>query len=366
MFQPPIARSNNPESFRPSRLRRIARVGATAALAAALSVVLVPGASATSTASPATGLYYQPAFASASSDGAVSGDWAGYDLTGSTYTSVGASWTQPTVTCATGETSYSADWVGLDGDGSESVEQIGASADCDEGTPVYSAWYEFYPADSVTLPQTVKAGDKLTATVKSATDGSYTLTLVDHTGGWTKTVTGSAPDAQNASAEIIAEAPSSSARQGSVLPLADFKTVAFTGVTVNGQTLTSSSGARKITMGDETGATMASASALTSGDFGVTWASSGSDASTATGRSGRGVTPGSGWVPGSSTGSGSTGDSTGSGSTGTGSTGSGSTGDGSGSGSQPRRADRADGLRLSHLGEQGRQQATLPHEADDR
>jgi hypothetical protein len=58
---------------------------------------------------------------------------------------VSASWTEPSVSCAAGETSYSSFWVGLDGDTSSTVEQIGTSADCQNGTPTYYACYEMYP-----------------------------------------------------------------------------------------------------------------------------------------------------------------------------------------------------------------------------
>jgi hypothetical protein len=255
-----------------------------------------------------------------SATGTRSADWAGWDVTGSTYTSVSASWVQPTVTCTAGDTSYSAFWVGLDGDGSESVEQIGTSSDCDSGTPTYSAWYEFYPSDSVQLSDKVKAGDKISARVSYDQSGRYTLKLTDSTQGWTDTKTGSSPQGTNASAEVIAEAPSSS-RQADVLPLANFKTVDFTDVTVNGQKLTDLDGTTKIDMATQSGSrfgnaqnsaatvdTMATTSDLTSsGGFAVNWVSSGSDSTTSD------LPGGTGW-PGSS-GSGSQGQ--GSGSTGT-------------------------------------------------
>ena len=204
----------------------------------------------------------------------LSGDWAGAVATGQEYTSVSASWTVPTVSCTDVETSYSAMWAGLDGDGSSSVEQIGTSSDCDTGTPVYSAWYEFYPSASVTLPQTVKAGDKITATVTSTGGQHYKLTLTDKTRGWTKTVTGSAPEATGASAEVVAEAPTD-ARSGAVMPLADFSSVAFSDVTINGLPLSKVSGVSAITMVDRTGTAMAGVASADSTGFTVDWASSG-------------------------------------------------------------------------------------------
>ena len=294
----------------------IAAVSAGTALTIALSPAAIAGVPTVATTQAAD-----------STSGTASADWAGWDVTGGTYTSVSASWVQPTVTCTTGDTSYSAFWVGLDGDGSESVEQIGTSSDCDSGAAVYSAWYEFYPSDSVQLSNTVKAGDKISAFVTYDKSGEYTLKLTDSTQNWTETKTGSSPQGTNASAEVIAEAPSSS-RQGDVLPLANFKTVDFTDVTVNGQKLTELDGTTKIDMAAQSGSrfgyaedsssatdTLATTSDLdTSGGFSVAWVSAGS------GSTGSDLPGGPGW-PGSG--------SQGQGDAGQGSTGSGSQGDGS-------------------------------------
>lgn len=247
------------------------------------TAVLASGVLAVTTLAPAAvvadpGLLFTPAHASAddSTDGSeLSGDWAGAVATGDTYTSVAASWTVPAVSCSEGETSFSAMWAGLDGDGSNSVEQIGSSSDCDAGTPTYSAWYEFYPKASVTLSERVNAGDKMTAQVAAAgTDGSYRLKLTDATAGWTKTVTGRAPEGTGASAEVVAEAPTSAA-SGTVMPLANFKSVDFSNVTINGEPLSKVSGVIPITMVDRAGTTMAGVTSATDTGFTVDWASTG-------------------------------------------------------------------------------------------
>ncbi len=215
--------------------------------------------------------------AATSVDGEASTDWSGWDVTDRNYTSVSAAWTVPTVTCGTSEDSYSADWVGLDGDGSNSVEQIGTSSDCDSGTPTYSAWFEFYPSVAVTTSDTVGAGDKMAASVVAiAGTDKFTLTLTDTTRSWTKTETAESPGGSGASAEIIAEAPSGSERVNSVLPLADFKTVTFSDVLVNGKKIGDVADAQKIAMVDGNGSPMAIVTALSAGDtFTVTWVSSG-------------------------------------------------------------------------------------------
>jgi hypothetical protein len=162
----------------------------------------------------------------------TSGNWAGYAATGTTFTSVSASWVQPSVSCS-GSTTYSSFWVGIDGDGSNSVEQTGTEADCSGGRAVYSSWYEMYPAYPVNYSNPVSPGDHFTATV-SRSGTKYTLTLSDTTKGWTKTTTKTQSGLSNASAEVIAEAPSSNT---GVLPLANFGTASFTGATANGQAI---------------------------------------------------------------------------------------------------------------------------------
>ena len=94
----------------------------------------------------------------------TSTNWSGYAATGSTYTSVASSWTEPTGTCKSGD-QYSSFWVGLDGYNSNSVEQTGTDTDCAGRTPQYYAWYEMYPAGSVEINDTVKPGDKISASV---------------------------------------------------------------------------------------------------------------------------------------------------------------------------------------------------------
>ena len=198
----------------------------------------------------------------------TSSNWAGWDNTGATYTSVSASWVQPSVTCGRKETSYSSFWIGLDGDGSNSVEQTGSEVDCSRGTPVYYSWYEFYPAYPVNYTDTVKAGDHFSASVTSNGSGKYTLVLSDTTRGWSHTKVGSAPSAANASAEVIAEAPSSNR---GVLPLANFGTINFTAATVNGHALGTVATAQSITMAKGT-TVKASVTGLTNNNaFAVTW-----------------------------------------------------------------------------------------------
>jgi hypothetical protein len=196
----------------------------------------------------------------------TSTNWSGYAVTGSRFTSVSASWTQPAANCS--GTAYSSFWVGLDGDTSNTVEQTGTDADCSGSTPQYYAWYEMYPKFPVTLKGTVRPGDHLSASVTTSGSGSFTLTITDSTQGWTNTTNARLKRAQLASAEVIAEAPSSS---GGVLPLANFGTVSFSGATVNGSVLTSSTPhLDAITM--QSGSTVkAQPGSMSNGSFSVAW-----------------------------------------------------------------------------------------------
>lgn len=196
----------------------------------------------------------------------TSTNWSGYAVTGSRFTSVSSSWTEPTANCS--GTAYSSFWVGLDGDTSNTVEQTGTDADCSGSTPQYYAWYEMYPKYPVNFSNTVRPGDHLAASVTTNGRGSFTLTISDSTQGWTRTITAKLKSAKLASAEVIAEAPSSS--QG-VLPLANFGTVSFSGASANGALLTSSTPhIDPITM--QSGSTVkAQPGSISNGAFSVAW-----------------------------------------------------------------------------------------------
>ena len=196
----------------------------------------------------------------------TSTNWSGYAVTGGRYTSVSASWTQPSATCS--GTAYSSFWVGLDGDTSNTVEQTGTDADCSGSTPQYYAWYEMYPKFPVNFSNPVKPKDQMSASVTTDGRGGFTLTISDATQNWTRTVNARLKSAKLASAEVIAEAPSSS---GGVLPLANFGTVNFTASKANGALLTSSTpGIDPITM--QSGSTVkAQPGSISSGAFSDTW-----------------------------------------------------------------------------------------------
>jgi hypothetical protein len=197
-------------------------------------------------------------------------NWSGYDVTGhGPYSTVSSHWTQPAVNCLQTPTGYSSFWVGLDGDTTGTVEQTGTEADCSSGVGRYYGWYEMYPKFPVNYSNPIAPGDSMSASVAYAGSGSFRLALTDHTKGWSHTVTARLKSAKRGSAEVIAEAPSSS---GGVLPLADFQHVGFTAAAVNGSVLTPSTpGIDPITMVTSNGTVRAKPSSISNGSFTDTW-----------------------------------------------------------------------------------------------
>ncbi|MFS4092949.1 G1 family glutamic endopeptidase [Streptomyces sp. AF1A] len=153
-------------------------------------------------------------------------NWGGY-VTQGRFTKVTGSWTEPHVVCRSRQDMF-APWVGLDGWGSRTVEQAGVQTDCSSGSPVRTAWYEMYPASPVYWRDPVSEGDSMTASVTSDGAGGYSLTLTDHTKGWTEQVHKTLP-AQNVSAEAVIESPDQA--------YPEIDSVRFTQVTVDGQSM---------------------------------------------------------------------------------------------------------------------------------
>jgi hypothetical protein len=220
---------------------------------------------------PATALAHSPTIRHAAPNHRItrstSTNWAGYAATSGTFRSVSATWKQPTAKC-TAATSYSSFWVGLDGYSSNTVEQTGTDADCSGGSPVYYAWYEMYPKFPKNLSLAIHPGDTIHASVTTNGTGTFTLTIANTTTGASFTTKQKLRSAKLSSAEVIAEAPSSS---GGVLPLTNFGTVGFSAATANGQSI-GSFNPDPITMVAPDGTVKASTSTLSGGSaFSVAW-----------------------------------------------------------------------------------------------
>lgn len=148
-------------------------------------------------------------------------------MLGSSFTWAKGSWIVPTANCSgVHGDQYAAVWVGLDGYNSSTVEQTGTQSDCSGTTPVYFAWYEFYPSAPVTISGVpIKAGDSISALVyyDSATE-KFIVQLTDETTGKSYAAGAAVSEADRSSAEWIIEAPCCTLF-GGILPLADFGTV---------------------------------------------------------------------------------------------------------------------------------------------
>jgi len=244
--------------------RRIA-LGVAVAAAAACAVVFASATTAATNVRHGSRVASSPMHKLSNSS---SSNWSGYAVTGGRYTSVSASWTQPAVNCSVTPTGWSSFWVGLDGDTTGTVEQTGTEADCSSGSAVYSSWYEMYPKFPKNYPDAVRPGDSFTASVTTDGRGNFTLTLRNTTRGWSHTTSARLKSAKLGSAEVIAEAPSSS---GGVLPLADFGTATFSGAKANGTSFANLSGLDAINMVSGTTTKASTGPISSSGGFSETW-----------------------------------------------------------------------------------------------
>ena len=150
-------------------------------------------------------------------------NWSGVLVPQGSFSSVSSSWTEPKVSCKH-RRDLMAPWVGIDGQNNNSVEQTGIETSCESGKARYRAWYEMYPAPAIYYRNTVRAGDKITATV-TRHGSRYTMTLTDHTRHWTRTTTRT-HHTGHSSAEVVLESPSGA--------YPTFGTISFGQTKVNG------------------------------------------------------------------------------------------------------------------------------------
>jgi hypothetical protein len=154
-------------------------------------------------------------------------NWSGYVATASTaFTSVSSTFVQPAVTCpVSGATTVF--WVGLDGWTNGTVEQDGTDAYCAGSNPIYFAWWEMYPTNTIQATFGVSPGDKIRASVRFSRD-HFTLTVRDLTSGTVRrTVEACATDltCERSSAEWVIERPALAGED--YFPLADWGTASL-------------------------------------------------------------------------------------------------------------------------------------------
>jgi Peptidase A4 family len=163
-------------------------------------------------------------------------NWSGYaETSAKKFTYAHSVFVQPAITCPGIKNQWTSNWVGLDGFTTGTVEQDGTFAHCggaSSTTPVYQAWYEMYPENSVNVFK-VAPGDVIETTVRYA-GGKFTLTVSDLSSGKTASHTAACASCQRASAESIVERPALCNNSGTtcfLTRLADFGTSTMGGNT---------------------------------------------------------------------------------------------------------------------------------------
>ena len=222
-------------------MRRIA-----AAATIALATLLPAGGS---PAGPAV-MFHRPIISLGASQ---SSNWSGYnqgtlEQGGKLFSSVSATWTVPMASQhRPNEAEYSSSWIGVGGGcvdagctvTDSTLIQTGTEQDvAKSGKASYSAWWEVIPLPSIQVTgMTIRAGDRMSASVAEATPGSnvWTIKLRDVTNGGSFAMT--VPyDSTHLTAEWIVETPVVIGSGGGVTvgPLPNLTTVHFDGARTNG------------------------------------------------------------------------------------------------------------------------------------
>jgi Peptidase A4 family len=140
----------------------------------------------------------------------ISLNWSGYAATArhKRFTAVNSQFIEPAITCVGVRDQFTSEWVGLDGFTDATVEQDGTAAWCggpDGTVPHYEAWYELFPAASVSVFR-VAPGDTIRASVRY-THRKFLLTISDLTSGKSVRHTAKCKACKRSSAEWIIERP---------------------------------------------------------------------------------------------------------------------------------------------------------------
>jgi hypothetical protein len=149
----------------------------------------------------------RPGTGATSTNGWASSNWSGYAISGTGFTSVTGSWTVQAVS-RTKRATYSSQWVGIDGFKNASLIQTGTESDFVSGAARYRAWWEILPASETVIPSVpVRPGDRMSASIASRGNGTWTISITDVTtrAAFSTTRSYSGP---MTSAEWIEEAPS--------------------------------------------------------------------------------------------------------------------------------------------------------------
>lgn len=193
-----------------------------------------------------------------------SSNWGGAVIqsppAGQTFNAVAGSFKVPTPSIpangmGTGESFAAAVWVGIDGDTyTNAILQTGIDlAVAADGTPSFSAWYEWYPDYSYNFDDiTISAGDEITLTVIASSSTEGTALVENVTTGQQASIDLSSTYALGGqNAEWIVE---DFEVNGGLVAFADFGTVEFTNcVATTEESTVGVDGATVIEIGDAGG-----------------------------------------------------------------------------------------------------------------
>ena len=132
-----------------------------------------------------------------------SASWAGYAVTGSSFTSVLGSWIVPAFHCLKTPNSYSVAFVGIDGYSDNTIEAIGTEFDCIGTKYQYYALYQLGTTSTKITGFSVKSGDLISASVSYGPD--FTVEIYNITQGLFFSTSAAVSGAQRSSAEWIVE-----------------------------------------------------------------------------------------------------------------------------------------------------------------
>jgi hypothetical protein len=169
----------------------------------------------------------------------LSSNWSGEldSGSGATFTEVSGDWVVPKVSSSATDTA-SGTWIGIDGAFAPSLIQTGTEQDSGPAGTQYFAWLQLLPGAPEVISSgasPVLPGDTMQAAVSESAPGTWNIALDDLTQHWsfTRAFAYSTP---GLSAEWIEEAPTV---DGSVATLADYRSMTFTNLGINGSGLSS-------------------------------------------------------------------------------------------------------------------------------
>jgi hypothetical protein len=157
-------------------------------------------------------------------------NWAGYVVGTKNVTAVHAAWIVPAVASPPG-TGYSSTWVGIGGNNTEDLIQAGTEQDVENGVPMYYAWVEALPDDTLDIaPRRLSAhpGDLFSVTITNTGGDEWSVTMENRTTKQSLTLTTTYTSCK-CSAEWIEELTAVDGVPD--VTLANFGTVTFTEAT---------------------------------------------------------------------------------------------------------------------------------------